>query len=141
MQTEAAAAAGWDVLDLIEMGVDAAVVSATATLRRGHSVVVSTTVGERSARFAPGEVGPQLAACAARLVPSSGARRLILAGGDTSGTLMQAIGASGLEYAGRVGGTGVLCGLKGPGLDHTQAVLKGGKIGAPDFYERVRMGS
>jgi uncharacterized protein YgbK (DUF1537 family) len=136
LQTEAAARAGWEIVDLVGAGVEATVTQATVALHGGRSVVVTTAVG--APRFAPGEVGGMLGACASRLAPVPG--RLILAGGDTSGTLMHAIGARGLEYVRRVGGTGVLCKLLGPGLDHTQAVLKGGKIGAPDFYERVRLG-
>jgi 3-oxoisoapionate kinase len=141
LQTDVAAAAGWDVVDVVALGAHEASNRAAAALGAGGSVVVSTTVGAHASRFAPGEAGPLLADCAARLVPAAGARRLLLAGGDTSGTLMRAIGARGLDYAGRIGGTGVLCRLRGRGLDHTQVVLKGGKIGAPDFFERVRAGS
>ncbi len=77
-----------------------------------------------------------LAALASRLVSDGGVRRLVIAGGETSGAVVGALGVSGL----RIGPT------IDPGVPWTQATwagqplalaLKSGNFGGPDFLTRA----
>jgi len=68
--------------------------------------------------------------------------RLLLAGGDTSSLVMQALGPQALTVAARLAPGAPLCSLHGgdPLARGLQAALKGGQMGGPDFFERAWRG-
>jgi uncharacterized protein YgbK (DUF1537 family) len=69
--------------------------------------------------------------------------RLLLAGGDTSSLVMQALGPQALTVAARLSPGAPLCRLHGgDALAHgMQAALKGGQMGGPDYFERAWRGA
>lgn len=98
---------------------------------------VVAQVQERFGRDAAGHaIEGLLARCAAHLV-ESGVRRLVVAGGETSGAVTDALGIEALligpEIAPGVPATHALGGTKTPlGL-----VLKSGNFGGPDFFAKA----
>ena len=69
--------------------------------------------------------------------------RLLLAGGDTSSLVMQALGPQALTVAARLAPGAPLCQLHGgdPLAHGMQAALKGGQMGGPDFFVRAWRGT
>lgn len=67
--------------------------------------------------------------------------RVVVAGGDTSGHVVTALGATAMKSKSVIGDT-LLCELEAtsPTIHGLEVVLKGGQIGAIDFFERVRLG-
>lgn len=71
-----------------------------------------------------------------------GVRRIVVAGGDTSGQVMRAINADAAEVDTVLGVVAVVCRLRSdePAVDGAQVLLKGGQAGSVDLFERVRRG-
>lgn len=71
-----------------------------------------------------------------------GVRRVVVAGGDTSGQVMRAINADAAEVDTVLGVVAVICRLRSgdPAVDGAQVLLKGGQAGSVDLFERVRRG-
>ena len=69
-------------------------------------------------------------------------RRVIVAGGDTSGHGARALGIEALELVGPAAPGSPLCRAVAPGrpADGLQLVLKGGQVGVTEFFENVRAG-
>jgi uncharacterized protein YgbK (DUF1537 family) len=75
-----------------------------------------------------------LAAIARRLV-ASGTRRLLVAGGETSGAVISALGVEGLAIGAEIApGVPWARTLGEPTLE---LALKSGNFGGPDFFERA----
>ncbi|MCR9177067.1 MAG: four-carbon acid sugar kinase family protein [Alphaproteobacteria bacterium] len=97
---------------------------------------VVKTVQQRLGREEAGAmVERALAAIAKTLVDADGVRRLVVAGGETSGAVVSALGVTGLHIGAQID-PGV------PGTvtlgDRTLALaLKSGNFGAPDFFEKA----
>lgn len=72
----------------------------------------------------------------------TGVKRAIVAGGDTSGHVMQQIEAFALTWRAPAAPGSPLCTVHSDVSDFTdlQIVLKGGQVGQRDFFERVRAG-
>jgi len=142
-QIERAVGAGWEVVDLLATAADTAGKQAATALAEGRSVVISS-IGDPTRQAGTTEradgVGPLLTAAALAAIDRARPARVLVAGGDTSGTIMKGLGAVGLDYIARIGDTGAVCALRGGVIDGAQVVLKGGKIGGPEFFERVRQG-
>jgi 3-dehydrotetronate 4-kinase len=121
----------------------AAAVAGTAVdhvLRSGRVLVYSTAppdeVAQAQALGPPGDVAGRveraLAEIAAVLVESAGVRRLVVAGGETSGAVLRAVGATALAVGPAIA----------PGVPWTTSVgptelslaLKSGNFGGPDFF-------
>lgn len=70
-------------------------------------------------------------------------RRVVVAGGDTSGRVMRALGAAALEVEAVLGVAAALCRVRSadPLLDTVQVMLKGGQVGDVGLLEAVRQGS
>ncbi len=67
--------------------------------------------------------------------------RLCIAGGDTSSLGTQALGIWGLSYLGQVGPGVSLCQCHSDDeLQGLELVLKGGQMGADDFFDRIILG-
>jgi uncharacterized protein YgbK (DUF1537 family) len=146
-QVQAAAVAGWELVGLQDAGAEGAAELASAALARGRSVVVYSSLGPPAeGADAPG-LGHRLGQVASWVLASGLFQRLLVAGGDTSGAVMEAIGAEELEYVAMVGrreegGTCALCRVRSsaPGRAGLQVVLKGGQVGGLRFFEHVRSG-
>jgi 3-oxoisoapionate kinase len=121
-------------------------------LRRGESVIVHAADGPDDPRIAavrqqgPTDLGPRLGRCLGRLVNQvvgqTELRRVVVAGGDTSGFVARQLGIHSLEYRAPIAPGSPLCRVSAPGfpLDHGEIVFKGGQVGKEDCYELVRLG-
>ena len=89
-----------------------------------------------------GSIGATLGHVVREAVTAAGVRRLIVAGGDTSGRVMRELGAESAEVLALIGPGAVLCRLRSadPLVDGVTVLLKGGQIGPADLLERVRAG-
>ena len=142
-----AVAAGWTSL-LLEPGRQGAIGdAAVAAFGAGARGVVVHT-GRGNARAAT-ELLPTLTAGLADVVRmvahSTGVRRLLVAGGDTSGRVLRELGVRAVELVSPSTGFGpgaALCRAIAPDpeLDGLQILLKGGQIGPTDLFERLRAG-
>lgn len=113
--------------------------AATRALRRGASVIVHT----RSARdgAGPREV---LGTLTRHVMESAAPRRVLVAGGDTSGQIARALGIRSMEMIGELTRGAPLCRVTaapGSPADGVEMCFKGGQIGGDDFFELVRMGT
>jgi uncharacterized protein YgbK (DUF1537 family) len=70
-------------------------------------------------------------------------RRLLVAGGDTSGEVARALGIESLEMIGELTRGAPLCRATAPNspADGIEVTFKGGQIGPVDFFGRVRDGA
>ncbi|MBB2842013.1 UNVERIFIED_ORG: uncharacterized protein YgbK (DUF1537 family) [Rhizobium etli] len=158
-QIAAAEAAGWKLVHLdvskIESDEHAAVVAREAALKaiegldRGRPTIIYTARGE-SGRVAGGDVPAERlgaiycdVARAVRRVISL--PRIVFSGGDSSSYAVRTIGAEALEIAvfDEVQNCHV-CRLDAPGdadIDGLEVMLKGGQVGADDFFLRAKAGT
>ena len=116
----------------------AAARDARAALREGRSVVLHA----RGARTGT-DIGPTLGRLAREvLVSTPNLRRVLIAGGDTSGRVAAALGIESLEMIGELTRGAPLCRATAPGrpADGAELTFKGGQIGPVDFFGRVLSG-
>lgn len=136
------------------------VVSALAS---GASVVMHTARGPADPRVAKLIQGLQLRGCSLEearqqsgrlvserlgivvdaIVRRHRLRRLVLSGGDTSSRITQALGPEALEIRARLAPGAPLCAVlsSAPHLNGLELALKGGQMGAPDYFVRALRGS
>lgn len=132
-QIEHARAAGWTVLPLDDKASARAVAAYSAG---AEGVVVHTNeLGLDELGRAPGA----LAEVVRRVTAGAGVRRVVVAGGDTSGQVLRQLEVSALELAGspRPISPGVhLCRAASavPGLDGLEVLLKPGQLGEVDLF-------
>lgn len=140
----------------VELG--AAIASAKAALSQGRSPILATALGPddpsiarlkravAAAGASPGEVnsrvGTGLGEALRHLLEATGLRRAVVAGGDTSGYAARALGIRALTALAPMAAGCPLClafadGAPGEGLE---IALKGGQMGAADFFGTVRAG-
>ena len=92
-------------------------------------------VQERLGRERAGALVEHIMAQIARGLVARGVRRLVVAGGETSGAVVQALGVSGLRIGRQIDpGVPWTMGLGDPPL---ALALKSGNFGAPDFFLRA----
>lgn len=118
---------------------------ALQALSRGKSVVLYTALGPKrtNRRGQYGEAfGAALGKMLRELLAISGARRVVIAGGDTSTRVVKQLGLSALTFAAALAPGAPLCRAYAPGspLDGLELVLKGGQVGSDDFFAQVRDG-
>ncbi|HEV2293094.1 MAG TPA: four-carbon acid sugar kinase family protein [Tepidisphaeraceae bacterium] len=108
---------------------------AARAIRNGRSVVIHT----RHACPEPEALG----ALVHELIEATGVRRLLVAGGDTSGQIARALGIESLEMIGELTRGAPLCRATAPNApaDGIEVTFKGGQIGPVDFFGLVRDGS
>jgi uncharacterized protein YgbK (DUF1537 family) len=82
-------------------------------------------------------IGQRLGEVAAGIVKTAGVRRCLVAGGDTSGAVVNALGIQSLEMSATLVRGAPLC-QADTGLE---LVLKGGQIGPPDLFIRAAHGA
>ncbi|WP_019534337.1 four-carbon acid sugar kinase family protein [Paenibacillus ginsengihumi] len=146
---------------LLADGLEAAqplLAEAKRLLRDGRSVILYTALGPdddgiaevrsrlRSRAAEPAASGQRLGArlgdLAKELITSAGLTRAVIAGGDTSGFAVQRLGGYALEMKAPLVPGAPLCRVlsRNEQLDGLELVLKGGQVGPPDMFERVRTG-
>ncbi len=144
-QIAQAEAAGFAVIDVDPHAPDwaAAGAGALAALARGVSPLVATARGASDPGVSDegGRIGAGLGRLLDRLVREAGLRRAVIAGGDTSSHATRALGVVALTAETPVAhGAAILRGHRADGTS-LQLALKGGQMGPPDFFVRVRDGN
>ena len=88
-------------------------------------------------------VGVCLATVMDRLLDCTAVRRVVVAGGDSSGEVASALGIDALTVAAGLTPGAPLCRAWSahPGRDGLEIVLKGGQMGGPDFFELAQRGN
>ena len=119
--------------------------SALAALVAGESVVVYSARGPADILERPGlqeEVGLVLGRLSADLVRRSGVRRIVIAGGDTSGRAGRALGITALTMVRPFAPGSPLCRVWAPesGVDGIEILFKGGQVGSVQLFGEVRAG-
>ena len=87
-------------------------------------------------------IGLGLGEILARLATASGIRRAAVSGGDSSGYAMSALGLYALEAIAPIAPGAPLCRAFSDSseIDGFEISLKGGQMGAPDYFGSVRAG-
>jgi uncharacterized protein YgbK (DUF1537 family) len=134
----------------LRVGEDAEAVErrALAELDRGRSVVLYTARGPgdpaiRDARARGERVGTRLGGIARRVVEAAGLRRVLVAGGDTSGWVARELGIFALEMAVPIAPGSPLCRARSreDAFDGLEIALKGGQVGKVDYFGAVLRGA
>jgi uncharacterized protein YgbK (DUF1537 family) len=131
---------------------------AMAALERGQSVVICTAVAPDDPRIAETldlgnerglpphatreRIGDQLGRVLRELLDTTSIRRVVVAGGDTSGHVVRQVGIEVLEVLLPLTPGSPLCRAtsRRSSVDGLEIVLKGGQIGRPNFFETVLRG-
>jgi uncharacterized protein YgbK (DUF1537 family) len=115
-------------------------------LASGRSVIAHTTPLDGKVRdgATPGiEIARATGAFVARLLSTVRVGRLGVAGGDTSSWILRALDLWGLSFIGHLAPGVALCRAHSHDrtLDGIEVMLKGGQMGPPDLFGRLRTGS
>ena len=118
---------------------------AIRALRSGQSVVVHTGAGETDKHLsgaALAEIGPRLGTILRDVLDATKIRRVVVAGGDTSGQVASALGIESMEMSAELTRGAPLCRVSAPNspADGVEFVFKGGQIGKVDFFHQVEQG-
>jgi len=131
----------------------------TSLMRDGKSVLLYTTLGpedeaikETRQRFSElgipeyqsGEwIGRQLGRWTREVISATGVRRVIVAGGDTSGFVTKEMGIYGLEMLLPVSPGAPLCTAysKNEEMNGIELALKGGQLGGVNYFSAVKQAS
>jgi uncharacterized protein YgbK (DUF1537 family) len=107
-----------------------------STLRQGHERGQDPHATRQ-------RLGEQLGAILRQLLEASKVRRVVVAGGDTSGQVIRHLGLEALEMVFPMSPGAPLCRASSPesALDGLEVVLKGGQVGRVDLFESVLRGS
>jgi uncharacterized protein YgbK (DUF1537 family) len=131
-QIEWAKAHGFD-----EISFDApdAATRAVNAIRAGRSAIIHSLKAETKR-----EIGETLGRLAREVLGATKIRRMIVAGGDTSGQVAQALGIESMEMVGELTRGSPLVRVAAPNspADGIEMTFKGGQIGQVDFFGRVR---
>jgi uncharacterized protein YgbK (DUF1537 family) len=87
-------------------------------------------------------IGGALAAILRRVLPQTDCRRIVVAGGDTSGRVVGGLGITSLRMRAPLVRGAPLCIATATSswADGLELSLKGGQVGGPDFFETARVG-
>ncbi|WP_428938769.1 four-carbon acid sugar kinase family protein [Fontivita pretiosa] len=116
-----------------------AAAQAAAALRIGRSVVIHSRQIDPAMAVM---VGPTLGGILRQVLAGTNVRRVLVAGGDTSGQVAQALGIESMEMIAELTRGSPLCRVTAPGspADGIQITFKGGQIGKQNFFTFVRDG-
>jgi 3-oxoisoapionate kinase len=124
---------------------EAAAMEVVDCLNRGRSVVVHTLRGGRDPALIDGtqRLGAAFAALIRTAAEKAGLKRAVIAGGDTSSYVARSLGIEALEMIAPLAPGAPLCRVASPGhpLDGTELNIKGGQVGADDYFDAVRRGT
>ena len=111
---------------------------AAEALNSGRSVVVHSLRVEKKL-----DVNAILTSLARDLLDSTDVRRVVVAGGDTSGAIARALGIQSLEMIGELTRGAPLCRASAPGspANGIEITFKGGQIGPKEFFLNVQRGN
>lgn len=159
-QVAHAVGAGWtgiyldpgSLCDPTSVGIETALVGEVLeALQAGKSVVVYTgdsNVEATPERPAAGldlakRIGVAFAELIDGVLARASVRRVVIAGGDTSGYTLRSLDAYALEVDASLAVAAPLCRLRSSAqhLDGVEIVLKGGQVGDDDFFELTRRGA
>jgi 3-dehydrotetronate 4-kinase len=134
-QVERLRASGCAVVG-IEQGEDELFAAASTALERAGRVAVSSSAPPEQRKLgAAQEIEALMGRLAGRFVNEAGVRRIVVAGGETSGAVVEALGVKAVEI------TGIL----DPGVPSLRSIeeprvalaLKSGNFGSEDFFEKA----
>ena len=122
-----------------------ALAAASRALESGLSPIVHTAMGSETAKPQPGadaQAGFALGRILATLQERYSLRRIVIAGGDTSSHGIEALGLDALTLRHPIPDTpgSPLCTGHDEGGERFEIALKGGQIGADDYFPRLRVG-
>jgi uncharacterized protein YgbK (DUF1537 family) len=113
-------------------------------LGSGRSVIAHTApLDDTADRSLPGlALAQETGALVARILSSVKVRRLGVAGGDTSSWTLRALDIWGLSFVGHLAPGVALCRGHSANADLSglEVMLKGGQMGPPDLFARLRDG-
>jgi uncharacterized protein YgbK (DUF1537 family) len=113
--------------------------AALAALKQGRSVALYTALGPQDCAGAlrGAELGSRLGLLLRDLLLESGVRRAVIAGGDTSSHSVRQLGIEALTYAAKLSPGVPLCRghSANPAMDGLELALKGGQVGAENFFQ------
>jgi uncharacterized protein YgbK (DUF1537 family) len=132
-QSLVSAANGRDVIVHSALGPDDPRVARLATAL-ASSRIMAAEVQER--------IGTGLGHILDRLISDSGVRRVVIAGGDTSGRAASRLGIDALTAIAPLAPGAPLCRAHAERQDRAglEIVLKGGQVGPPDFFMSAKLG-
>jgi uncharacterized protein YgbK (DUF1537 family) len=116
--------------------------AAVAQLSAGRHIVVHT--GREAAELVPsGAAGRFLAAVVRACVARTSVKRVLIAGGDTSGHLARELGVNALEMIAPLTPGAPLCRAHASAapIDGLELNFKGGQVGPPDYFDLVARGA
>ncbi len=115
---------------------------ATMSLRMGRSVVVHSSAQNRVSEEGVREIGPKLGKILRGALQETHVKRVIVAGGDTSGQIACELGIESMEMIAELTRGSPLCKVTAPGspADGIEMTFKGGQIGPVDFFGMVQRG-
>jgi uncharacterized protein YgbK (DUF1537 family) len=118
---------------------DSAVASATTAHREGRSVIVRPGEGDWSA-WAGEALGRLLGRIAGRILDAVSIRRVVVAGGDTSGVVARHLGISSLRFIGPLAPGAPWCRVTSTrsAVDGAAFAFKGGQVGRDEFFIAAR---
>ncbi|MEU6714443.1 four-carbon acid sugar kinase family protein [Nonomuraea sp. NPDC046802] len=139
-QIDTAERAGWRVVDLPEEAAGVMLPEVVESLGEGRHTIVQSTRGPARASDAIGVLLGQVASAA---VQAGLVGRLVVAGGDTSGQVVAALGARSLDVVATLAVGGPVCVLASddPACDGLEIALKGGQVGDDDYFLRAATGT
>ncbi len=117
---------------------------AIQSLKAGQSVVLYTALGPQPKDEKHGEkFGAALGSMLRQLILVSGVRRILIAGGDTATHSVKQLALDALTFAAPLLPGVPLCRARAAGspLHGIELALKGGQMGAQDFFAQVRDGN
>jgi 3-oxoisoapionate kinase len=142
--------------------IDASIARGLACLERGASVILHSSRGPDDPRVPEARralaalgldetdvirhggrtIGPILGRILAGLLARAPLRRVVVTGGDTSGSVARELGVRALEAIAEAAPGSPLCRVHtGNALDGLEAVFKGGQVGRTEIYGRIRSGT
>lgn len=109
-------------------------------LQDGASVIVRT--GERAGVSTANFIPAAISELTTNILAQTALQRLVLCGGDTSGAVGTALGIERIDYLSPVSPGAPLCTIhtSAPSPRDLTVAFKGGQMGSPDYFERVRLG-
>lgn len=120
----------------------ATIEAVVAALSAGHDTVVYTSLGTPTKMVSGEALGVALGSLLSEIIPLSSVRRVLLCGGDISSHAVQQLGLYALTWIACLEPGAPLCLAHAddarPKPRNLELVLKGGQIGAKDFFDTVR---